>query len=112
MKLDAYTIVLLRRPPGAPRFTEQQLNELQAGHLAFNARMREAGHALANGPFQDQPDESWRGLTIFRTSIDETRKLMEGDPSVQAGRLTYDLFTWLMPVGALGDRPAAQIDVG
>jgi hypothetical protein len=111
MRLDAYTIVFLRRPAGAPQFTEQELEELQRGHLAFNTGMREAGHALANGPFQGQPDESWRGMTVFRTSIEDTRRLMAGDPSVQAGRLTFDVFTWLMPAGALGDRPAAQIEV-
>jgi hypothetical protein len=28
----------------------------------------------------------------------------------QAGWLAFDVFTWLMPAGVLGDRPAAQID--
>ncbi|HKW59589.1 MAG TPA: hypothetical protein VJR46_07525 [Candidatus Dormibacteraeota bacterium] len=110
MRLDAYTIVFLRRPVDAPELDEERLEELQRGHLAFNARMREAGHALANGPFDGQPDVSWRGMTIFRTSIEETHRLMAGDPSVQAGRLGFDVFTWLMPKGALGDRPAATID--
>jgi len=109
MRLDAYTIVLLRRPAGSPAFTGEQLAEIQRGHLAFNARMREEGHALVNGPFDGQPDESWRGMSVFRTSPDETRRLMAGDPAVQARRLTYDVFTWLMPEGSLGDRPAATI---
>jgi hypothetical protein len=51
MRLDAYTIVFLRRPPDSPQFTEEQLEELQRGHLAFNARMRAEGHALIAGPF-------------------------------------------------------------
>jgi hypothetical protein len=110
MRLDAYTIVFLRRGPKAASFSEDQLAELQRGHLAFNTRMREAGHALVNGPFQGQPDESWRGMSVFRTSIDETRRLMADDPSVKAGRMMFDLFTWLMPSGALGDSPAATID--
>jgi uncharacterized protein len=110
MKLDAYTIVILRRPPGARSFTEEELVELQRGHVAFNARMREAGHALVNGPFAGQPDETWRGLGVYRTSVEETRELLEKDPMRQAGRLAFDVFTWLMPAGALGDRPAAQID--
>jgi hypothetical protein len=71
--------------------------------------MREAGHALVSGPFAGQPDESLRGLNIFRTSVDETRKLMESDASVRAGRLAFDVFTWYVPAGTLGDRPAAQI---
>lgn len=110
MRLDAYTIVFLRRGPRANEFTEEELAELQRGHLDFNTRMREAGHALTNGPFQGQPDESWRGMSVFRTSIEETRRLMLDDPSVQAGRLTYDLFTWFMPKGALGERPAGTIE--
>ena len=110
MKLDAYTVVFLRRPASPPRMTEEELDALQQEHVAFNARMREAGHALVTGPVSGQPDVSLRGINIFRTSAEETRKLMEGDPSVRAGRLEVDVFTWLMPEGLLGDRPAAQID--
>lgn len=109
MRLDAYTIVFLRRGPKAATFSEEELAALQRGHLAFNTRMREAGHALVNGPFQGQPDETWRGMGVYRTSLEETRRLLADDPSVQAGRMTFDLFTWLVPEGALGDRPAAQI---
>src|SRR6266480_4280714 len=81
MRLDAYTIVFLRRPTDAPHFTEEQLDELQRGHLAFNARMKEEGHALITGPFLDQPDVAWRGIGVFRTSVEETRKLLAGDPA-------------------------------
>lgn len=109
MNLDAYTVVLLRRPAGAPQLSEGELGALQREHIAFNARMRAAGHALVTGPVSGQPDESLRGINVFRTSVDETRRLMEGDPSVRAGRLVVDVFTWLMPEGLLGDRPAGQI---
>jgi hypothetical protein len=34
---------------------------------------------------------------------------MESDASVRAGRLAVDVFTWYVPAGTLGDRPAAQI---
>ena len=112
MKMDAYTIVVLRRPANAPQLSEAELDDLQAQHVAFNGRMREAGHALINGPFMGQPDESWRGVGVYRTSVEETRRLLAGDPLGQAGRLTYDVFTWLMPAGTLGEHPAAQIDIG
>jgi uncharacterized protein len=110
MKMDAYTVVFLRRPAGAPSMTEDELAELQREHVAFNFRMRSEGHALVSGPLSGQPDESLRGISIFRTPVEETQKLMEGDPSVRAGRLVVDVFTWLMPAGLLGDHPAAQID--
>lgn len=109
MRLDAYTIVLLRRPPDAPDLPRDELDRLQREHVAFNARMRAAGHALITGPFMDQPDKSWRGISVFRTSTDETKRLVADDPLGRAGRLTYEIFTWLMPEGSLGDRPAATI---
>ena len=109
MKLDAYTIVFLRRPPNAPNLTEAQLDALQQEHLAFNARMRAEGHALITGPVEGSMDESLRGVNLFRTSVEETRRLMESDASVRAGRLAVEVFTWYMPVGTLGDRPAAQV---
>ena len=109
MRLDAYTIVFLRRPPDSPQFTDEQLDEIQRGHLAFNTRMREAGHALVNGPFRDQPDVSWRGLSIFRTSVEETIRLLEDDPAIQTRRMVADVFTWLMPEGLLGDQPVTTI---
>jgi len=110
MRLDAYTIVFLRRPADAPQFTEEELDVLQRGHLAFNVRMREEGHALITGPFMDQPDLAWRGISVFRTSIEETRKLLAGDPALNAHRMEADVFTWLMPAGTLGAHPAATID--
>jgi uncharacterized protein len=110
MRLDAYTIVLLRRPTNAPQLSDAELDDLQQQHLAFNARMRDEGHSLISGPFRGQPDESWRGINIFRTSVERTQELMAQDPSVQAGRLAVEVFTWLMPAGTLGDRPAATID--
>lgn len=110
MKLDAYTVVFLRRPASPPRMSEEELDELQEEHVAFNTKMRDAGHAIITGPVSGQPDVSLRGINIFRTSVEETRELMEGDPSVRAGRLEVDVFTWLIPAGLLGDNPAAQID--
>jgi hypothetical protein len=73
--------------------------------------MREAGHAVINGPVDSQPDEALRGIGVYRTSVEETRRLLEGDPSVRAGRLAVEVFTWYMPAGTLGERPAAQITV-
>ena len=111
MNLDVYTIVFLRRPADAPVLTEQELDALQEAHVAFNARMRAEGHAVLTGPLRGQPDESLRGINVFRTSIAETRELMEGDASVRAGRLAFDVCTWLLPEGTLGDRPSDRIAV-
>jgi|ERR671922_1644875 uncharacterized protein YciI len=102
MELEPYTFVLLRRGPRAFEFGEEELEELQAGHLAFLDRMREEGHLLLAGPFVDQDDETKRGLCIYRTGVEETRRLIaDGDPSVRAGRMAVEVMTWMTRTGAL-----------
>ena len=102
MELESYSFVLLRRPPDAPDLREDELERLQQQHLAHLDAMRERGAMLFAGPFSEQPDESWRGLCLYVTPLEETRALAEADPSVQAGRLAVDVFTWWTKKGALG----------
>ena len=83
MELDTYTFVLLRRGPRADDCGDADLDELQASHLAFLDEMRK------------------RGLAIYRTSLEETRRLTEQDPSVQAGRISIEAMTWVTPKGVL-----------
>jgi uncharacterized protein len=101
MEFDRYTLVLLRRGPRANEFDENELDELQAAHLAHLDAMRERGALLVAGPFRDQADETKRGICIYRTGLEETRRLAEEDPSVQAGRMAVEVVTWLTRQGAL-----------
>jgi uncharacterized protein YciI len=109
MEMDSYTLVLRRRGPRALDFSDDELRELQAQHLAHLDAMREQGHMLAGGPFDDQPDESLRGMSLFRTELEETRRLAHADPSVQAGRMTVDVMTWFTKKGELAF-PRAERD--
>ena len=110
MKLDAYTVVFLRRPPNLVPLADEDEAELQAQHVAFNRRTRTEGHSLFSGPFLENPDPLLRGMTVYRTSVEETRRLVAEDPKVKAGRLAIEVFTWLVPEGTLGDRPAYTVD--
>jgi uncharacterized protein YciI len=101
VELESYTFVLLRRPPDAPDLPGDELERLQQQHLAHLDAMAERGAMLFAGPFSDQPDESWRGLCLYVTPLEETRWLAEQDPSVSAGRLAVDVFTWWTKKGAL-----------
>jgi uncharacterized protein YciI len=101
MDLVSYTFVLLRRGPRAAEYEGEELDRLQAAHLAYLDSMREQGHMLAGGPFDDQPHDSWRGFSLYRTGIEETRALAEADPSVRAGRLQVDVMTWWTKRGAV-----------
>ena len=100
-EFDVYTMVLLRRPVDAPEMTEEELDSLQSRHLAYRAKLRNDGVVVANGPLGEQSDPSLRGLSILSCDLDEARRLSGLDPSVQAGRLTYDVFEWWVAAGTL-----------
>ena len=101
MDMDRFSLVLLRRPPNAPELPEAQLDALQERHVVFMGQMRERGAMVASGPFDAQPDPSWRGMCLYRTNIEETRRLAAEDPAVRAGRLAIEVFTWCVPAGLL-----------
>jgi uncharacterized protein YciI len=101
MELDSYTLVLSRRGPRALEFSDAELEELQTQHLAHLDALRAQGVLLAGGPFDDQPDETFRGMSLYRTDLEETRRLAEQDPSVRAGRLAIEVMTWLTKKGEL-----------
>jgi uncharacterized protein YciI len=102
VELEAFELVLLRRPPGAASYPEDVLQRIQDEHLAYHARLRAAGDVVTNGPVTDQPDGSLRGLTFYRTgSLARARQLAEADPAVRAGRLTVEIMTWYCPPGTM-----------
>jgi uncharacterized protein len=59
------------------------------------------GMIVANGPFDQQSDPSYRGMSIFACEPAEAARLSDRDPSVVAGRLTYDVMEWWVRAGAL-----------
>ena len=98
---DVYTVVILRRPADAPELTDDELEALQARHLAYRAELAREGVLVANGPFDQQSDPSYRGMSIFDCEPADAARLSEGDPSVVAGRLTYDVMEWWVRAGSL-----------
>ena len=109
---DVYTVVLLRRPANAPDLSQEELDRLQAEHLAHRAQLRREGALIVNGPLDEQSDVALRGLSIFACDIDEARRLSDGDPLVIAGRLAYEVMEWWVAAGSLSfpaaDRPVGQ----
>ena len=107
-EFDVYTLVLLRRPADAPQMSESELDELQAQHLAYRAKLRNDGMVVANGPFDEQSDPSLRGLSIFACGLEEARRLSDLDPLVQVRRLAYEVFEWWVAAGTLAFPGAGQ----
>jgi uncharacterized protein YciI len=100
--LEAFELVILRRPANAPEYDEETLDRLQLEHLAYRDELRARGVLAVNGPVRDQPDESVRGMSLFRTgSLEETRRLNEQDPMFLAGRFEFEIMTYWCPAGSV-----------
>jgi uncharacterized protein YciI len=100
-EFDEYTLVLLYRGANPPVLDEDESDRLQRQHLGHLQKMKRRGALLLSGPFTDQPDENLRGLCIYRTGLDESRRLAESDPAVRRGRLRIVAFKWYTSKGAL-----------
>ncbi len=96
--MKTYTFVMLKK--GANRTQDSlAVAEIQKGHLAHITSTAESGILNLAGPFMD--DGNWRGLLVFDT--DDTLKvknLVEADPAVIVGRLSYEIHPWLSEKGA------------
>jgi uncharacterized protein YciI len=108
---DVLTVVVLRRPENPPEMPDEDLAALQARHLAYRHELSEQGVLIANGPFLQQSNPSYRGMSIFACDAVEAARLSDDDPSVIAGRLVYDVMDWWVGAGALAF-PLADRQVG
>jgi uncharacterized protein YciI len=91
--------------------SEEELDALQARHLAYRAQLKRDGVVVVNGPLGEQSDPSLRGISIFACGLEEAARLSDGDPSVQAGRLAYEVFEWWVAADSLAF-PSAEAPVG
>jgi uncharacterized protein YciI len=98
---DVYTVVLLRRPTDAPELSQGELDALQARHLAYRAELARQGALVVNGPFDEQSDPSYRGMSIFSCDGAQAAQLSDRDPLVVAGRLAYDVMEWWVRAGSV-----------
>jgi uncharacterized protein len=111
MDLEAFELVLLRRPEKAPDYDDAELERIQREHLAHHARLRVSGEVVTNGPVIAPPDPALRGLTFYRTgSLEQSRRLAEADPAVRAGRLSVEIMTWYCPPGTMS-KPGRPVTV-
>jgi len=105
--LEPYTIVLLRLPPDPPVLPDEEADRIQEAHLAFLDDQRAEGALLAAGPFRDRVDENLRGLCVYALPLDDVREIAAHDPSVVAGCMEAQVFTWLIPPGQARFGPGA-----
>jgi uncharacterized protein len=100
-EFDEYALVLLYRGLNPPDLDVTESDRLQRQHLGHLQAMQQGGALLLSGPFSDQPDESLRGLCIYRVGLEDARRMAESDPAVRRGRLRIVAFKWYTRKGAL-----------
>ncbi len=101
-EFDRFELVLLRRPSSPASLDDDEIDRVQQRHLDFLSEMHAAEHLVVAGPFDEQHDETLRGLCLYATgSIEETRALAGGDPAVVAGRLEVDVMYVYLKKGAI-----------
>ena len=100
-EVDEYTLVLLYRGTNPPVLDDEESDRLQRQHQGHLQALKRSGALLLSGPFIDQPDETLRGLCVYRTDVDESRHLAESDPAVRRGRLRVVAFKWYTHKGDL-----------
>ncbi len=68
--------------------------KLQDGHMANMGKKHKEGKLLVAGPFLE--DSNWRGIFILKCdNKEEAEALVQQDPAVIAGRLSYEIHPWM-----------------
>ena len=97
--MKQYYLLLYVRGENAQDFDEEELKNIQAGHLAHIGRMTEEGVVVIAGPFGDDTEK--RGILIFDVpTLEEVEDWIRQDPAVKAGRLDYEIHPWWGAKGA------------
>jgi uncharacterized protein YciI len=88
-KSKEYAMVILK--PG-PKSDMEGAKEIIWEHVRRNFALSEDGQLSIVGPVTAETGVS--GLSIFDTTIDEAKRIMDDDPAVQAGIFIYEVHPW------------------
>ncbi|MFL5399449.1 MAG: YciI family protein [Myxococcales bacterium] len=101
MEFDSVYIVFLRRPANPTQYDQAKLEDIQKRHLAHLGDLYRSGKAVTAGPFDEQDDQTDRGLIVMPASLgkEEVRRLTSDDPAVKAGRLKVEIVRWYFQKG-------------
>ena len=100
-----YCAMILR---AGPHWGQPDADQIIWEHGRRNLQLRATGELAIVCPVTD-PKSEVKGLGIFKTQIDETRRILEDDPAVRAGVLTFDLYPCRsFPGDSLPDNPKTK----
>ena len=100
--MKSYYMLIYLRGERSQEFSEEELAEIQKAHLVHINEMAKEKVVLMAGPFEGDDDK--RGILVFDLATEEeVISYAEQDPSVQAGRLTYEIHKWWTEKGGCLD---------
>ncbi len=76
-------------------------------HLAYQKELEEKGIMFGAGPLADENEQVWSGegfIIIRATTLDEAKKIADGDPMHKNGGRSYTIRPWLLNEGCLNIR--------
>ncbi len=85
-KTRVYTVVILH---ATEKMAQPDAMKIVWEHGRRNFQLRADGVLSIVCPISDASGVS--GIGIFNASVEDTRKIMEGDPGVQAGLFTFEV---------------------
>ena len=89
-EMSTYYMVFLHAGERKDDYSEAELAEIQAAHLANIRKLADEGKLLLAGPFTDNTD--LRGIFILKAdSLEQAKSWTDTDPAVQAGRLRMEV---------------------
>jgi uncharacterized protein len=97
--MTIYYIFLLKKGPTWSPDETPEIDALQEAHLANLRRLGEIGKLVLNGPLMDSlaTNGEIRGIGVLKAlSLVEAQNLISTDPMVRAGRLIFELHTWMV----------------
>lgn len=97
--MTIYYLFLLKKGPTWSPDETPEINTLQEAHLANLRHLGEIGKLVINGPLLDSFATSGeiRGVGALKAaSLAEAQDLISTDPMVKAGRLIFELHTWMV----------------
>ena len=86
----SYSFVILK---ATPRRAEPGADRIVWEHGRRNFALRADGLLVIVCPMTD--DGEVRGVSIFNASVEETKRIMDEDPAVKAGVLTFEVHAGL-----------------
>lgn len=96
-ELKPYYFVLLKKGPNRDQDSVTAA-KIQRAHLENINRLAAKGVLNVAGPFLDEGD--LKGIFIFNLNEEgQVRKLVDNDPAIKSGRLTYEIHPWMTKKG-------------